>query len=72
MLTEKFDPYGEASPDAGRGYPGKTGSAFLSRAGQYLFWLLVVIIVSARIIYYPVTPRFEVGSAGEAKHAVTR
>jgi hypothetical protein len=73
-LTEKFDPYGEVLPDAGRGdrAAGKTGSAVLSRVGQYVFWLLVVIIVSARIVYYPATPRFEVGSAGEAKQVVTR
>src|SRR5450756_1197706 len=55
MLTEKFDPYGEVLPDAGRGdrAAGKTGSAVLSRVGQYVFWLLVIIIVSARIAYYP-------------------
>jgi hypothetical protein len=55
MLTEKFDAYGEVLPDAARGERevGGTASAVLSRIGQYVFWLLVVIIVSARIIYYP-------------------
>jgi len=35
------------------------------------FWLLVVIIVSIRIVYYP-APAFEVGAATDVKHAATR
>jgi hypothetical protein len=74
MLTEKFDAYGEVSPAAARDArePARTGSATLGRAGQYAFWLLVVIIVSARIIWYPATPAFDVGSAAAPKQAVTR
>ncbi len=74
MLTEKFDAYGEILPDAARGErePAKTASAVLNRVGQYLFWLLVVVIVSARVIYYPASPTFQVGSAREPVHVVTR
>lgn len=74
MLTDKFDAYGEELPGAPRGKreAARGASAFLGRLGQYVFWLLVVMIISARIIFYPATPAFEVGSASEAKHAVTR
>ena len=74
MLTEKFDAYGEVLPDAAGGTPetAKAASAMLSRVGQYLFWLLVVIIVSVRVIYYPAAPAFEVGTATDVKQAVTR
>jgi hypothetical protein len=71
MLTEKFDAYGEVLPDAAAGREG-SASAVLSRIGQSLFWLLVVMIVSARIIYYPASPTFVVGSAGEPTHTVAR
>ena len=74
MLIEKFDAYGEISPVLARDTrePARPASATLSRAGQAVFWLLVVIIVSARIIWYPATPAFDIGSASEPKHAVTR
>ncbi len=74
MLTEKFDAYGEVLPDAAGGQPetATAASAMLGRVGQYAFWLLVVIIVSVRIIYYPGTPAFEVGAAADVKHTVTR
>jgi hypothetical protein len=74
MLTDKFDAYGEALPDAARGKreAAKTASVALGRVGQYVFWLLVVVIVSARILMYPATPVFEVGSATTSKQAVTR
>ncbi len=74
MLTEKFDAYGELSPAAPRdgGKATTPASAALGRVGQGAFWLLVVIIVSARIISYPAAPSFDVGKAGEPKQAVTR
>jgi hypothetical protein len=72
MLTEKFDAYGEVLPDAAGGQPETAASAMLGRVGQYAFWLLVVIIVSVRIIYYPAAPAFEVGASTDVKHAVTR
>ena len=74
MLTEKFDAYGEALPDAARdGREAANGtSRILGRVGQYVFWLLVLVIVSARVIYYPAAPAFEVGSATELKQTVTR
>lgn len=55
MLVGKFDPYGELLPDDGRGkaaYVTKATSALLSRAGQLVFWMLVVVIVSARVWYF--------------------
>jgi hypothetical protein len=74
MLTEKFDAYGEVLPEARRGKrdAGRPVSAVLSRVGQYVFWLLVVVIVSARVMYYPASPRFEVGSASDVKQAIVR
>jgi hypothetical protein len=74
MLIEKFDAYGEVSPAEARDTrdPARPASAALGRAGQVAFWLLVVIIVSARIIWYPATPAFDVGDASAPKHAVTR
>jgi hypothetical protein len=73
MSTEKFDAYGEVSPTIARNglYLGKSASATLNRAGQIAFWLLVVVIVSARIIWYPAVPGFDVSNAGEPKHAIT-
>ena len=60
MLTEKFDPYGEVSPATARenrrAARMESASVALDRAGQFAFWLLVVVIVSARIIWYPVAP----------------
>jgi hypothetical protein len=72
MLTEKFDAYGEVLREAGRGNRDAAGSAsaVLNRIGQSLFWLLVVVIVLARIIYYPASPAFVVGSASEPKHTI--
>ena len=54
MRARKFDAYGEVLPDAaGTRQPERTASAFLSRMGQYAFWLLVIVIVLARIVYHP-------------------
>ncbi len=73
MSTEKYDAYGEVLPDvAGGPREARPGSARLSRIGQYLFWLLVIVIVSARIIYSPVFPAFEIGSASETPRTVAR
>ncbi|MDO9057523.1 MAG: hypothetical protein Q7U92_00690 [Bradyrhizobium sp.] len=72
MLTEKFDPYGEVLPDAAGGKPETAASAMLGRVGQYAFWLLVVIIVSVRIVYYPAAPAFQVGAAADVQQVVIR
>ena len=74
MLTEKFDAYGEALPDAARDEreAAETVSVVLSRIGQYAFWLLVIVIVSARVIYYPASPASEFPSAKAAVHAAIR
>jgi hypothetical protein len=44
----------------------------LGRIGQCVFWLLVIIIVSTRVLFYPAAPAFEAGGASDAKHAATR
>ncbi|WP_291865486.1 hypothetical protein [Bradyrhizobium sp.] len=74
MLTEKFDAYGEVLPDSVAGKPETATAAagMLGRVGQYAFWLLVVMILSVRIVYYPAAPAFQVGTAIDAKHAATR
>lgn len=74
MLTEKFDAYGEVLPDAAGGKPetATAASATPGRIGQYAFWLLVVVILAVRIIYYPAAPAFDVGAATDLKRAVAR
>jgi hypothetical protein len=73
MSPEKYDAYGEALPEAsGRRREATSASALLSRIGQVVFWLLVITIVAARIIYYPASPGFDVGSAPHVPLAVTR
>jgi hypothetical protein len=74
MLTEKFDAYGEVLPDVahdGR-EAAKSVSVVLSRIGQYAFWLLVIVIVSARVIYYPASPASEFPSAKAGVYAAIR
>ncbi|HEY3893587.1 MAG TPA: hypothetical protein VGM00_16630 [Bradyrhizobium sp.] len=75
-MSEKFDPYGEVSPatvlENRKAARMESASVALDRAGQFAFWLLVVVIVSARIIWYPVVPSFESGSASEPKQLVMR
>lgn len=75
ILTEKFDAYGEVLPGEARDHreaAGTASSGVLSRIGQYAFWLLVVVIVAARIISYQAAPAVEVGGEGPVKQAVTR
>jgi hypothetical protein len=55
LLGEKFDPYGEVLPggtDDGVGSSGAT-SARLARAGQIAFWVIVAVVVFARMTYFP-------------------
>lgn len=74
MLTEKFDAYGDALPEVARDErdAAKTTSEVLSRIGQYAFWLLVIVIVSARVVLYPASPASEFPSARTAVHAAIR
>jgi prolipoprotein diacylglyceryltransferase len=74
MLTEKFDAYGEVLPVVAREKreAAKPASVLLGRIGQYLFWSLVVIILSARIAYYPANPASEFRTASESRQTVTR
>lgn len=60
MSNEQFEPYGESLPEFGprrREQPTAT-SAVLGAVGQYMFWLLVVVIVFARIAYFSPAPSF--------------
>jgi len=74
MLTEKFDAYGDALPEVApdEREAAKMASVVLSRIGQYVFWLLVIVIVSARVIYYPASPASEFPSAKAGVHAALR
>jgi prolipoprotein diacylglyceryltransferase len=74
MLTDKFDAFGEVLPDAPRDQRAvaKAGSAALSRIGQYAFWLFVIVIIAARVIYYPVNPASTFVSTSESNIAATR
>ncbi len=75
MPTETFDPYGEVSPDTARDdrkAKMELASVMLDRAGQFVFWMLVVVIVSARVIWYPAGARFEVTSGSQPQHVVMR
>jgi hypothetical protein len=73
MSSEKYDAYGEALPDApDRRREGSAASVLLGRIGQAVFWLLVITIVAARIIYYPASPAFDVGSTRDLPQSVAR
>ncbi len=74
MLGEKFDAYGELLPDLARDgrEAASAPSAMLNRIGQYVFWLLVIVIVSARIIYYPANRVFEFRSVSQANPVMMR
>jgi hypothetical protein len=73
MSSDKYDAYGEALPEAPDDRrEGTATSVLLGRIGQAVFWVLVITIVAARIIYYPASPAFEVGSAGQAPLAATQ
>jgi hypothetical protein len=77
MLTDKFDAFGEAVPDAlcsTREAPS-SASRIVGRIGRCVFWLLVVAIVFARITYYPASsypaiPAFEVSGVTNPGHAL--
>jgi hypothetical protein len=59
MSTETFEPYGEPLPELGSGRREQPKvSAILSAVGQYSFWLLVIVIVCARVAYFSPAPSF--------------
>jgi hypothetical protein len=74
MLIDRFDAYGEILPKVseGKDEAARTAPAVLGRIGQYAFWVLVAVIVTARIVYYPAAPSFEVGSASDPKQVIAR
>jgi hypothetical protein len=74
MLTEKFDAFGEAMPDALRSKSEASSPARLivGRIGRCVFWLLVATIVAARVTCYPAPPAFEVSNATGPSHTLAR
>jgi hypothetical protein len=63
--------YGKVLSDAGGGKrQAPTASVTQGRVGQYVFWLLIIVIVSAQIIYYPGNTALGVESATYPKHAL--
>jgi hypothetical protein len=73
MLMDNYDAFGGRSPHTGLAKrEASNTSAGIARAGRYAFWLLIVVIVGARIVWYPVSPRFDVGSASDSRQVVTR
>jgi hypothetical protein len=74
MLTEKFDAFGEAMPDAVRS-ENETSTPVagnVGRIGPYVFWLVVVAIIAARITCYPAERALEVSSAIGASPVLAR
>lgn len=78
-MIENFDAYGQVLPK--NVLPGSnrdtikasgSKSAILSRIGQYIFWLLVVVIVFARIFYFSASPTFESRNVHDTKRATVR
>jgi hypothetical protein len=69
ILIQSFDAYGEPLPDSARSNVEvtKTTSAVLSRIGQPIFWLLVVVIFLARIFYFSASPAFEFRGVQDSK-----
>jgi hypothetical protein len=73
MSTEKFEPYGEALPDAGSGtHEHSKASAILSAVGQYGFWFLVVVIVLTRIAYFSPVSSFPTDPSSALTHGTQR
>jgi hypothetical protein len=54
MSIEKFDPYGSALPanTSDEAEPRTAASILLTRIGQYVFWLLAILIVASRIAFF--------------------
>lgn len=71
-VVENFDAYGERLPDSVRSTieVSESGSA-LSRIGQGIFWVLVVVIVLARVFYFT-GPVFQASDAQGTKTEVAR
>jgi hypothetical protein len=72
-VPENFDAFGEVLPARGVKDGGASGpsSAARRRAGQIIFWLLVVAIVLARIFYFT-EPVFRPSDASATKTEIAR
>ena len=74
MSTEKFEPFGEPLAGNGVGKPEQpiAASVILSAVGQYVFWLLVVVIVVTRISYFSPMPSFSPHVVSALIHSAQR
>ena len=73
MSNEKFEPYGEALPDAASGTREQPkASAVISAVGQSVFWLLVVVIVLTRIAYFSPVSSFPTDASLALTHGTQR
>jgi hypothetical protein len=73
MSTEHFEPYGEILPELRPGRRKRpTASVVLSAVGLYSFWLLVVVIVFARIAYFSPVPSFSTHAAPASMDSARR
>jgi hypothetical protein len=69
----QLDASSERLANAGRDKrEASTAPAGRARIGQYAFWLLIVVIVSARMLYHPAPTAFEVGNVTDPKHTIAR
>ena len=61
MSIEKFDPYGSVLPANPRdeAEPRTAASMVLTRVGQYVFWLLVILVVACRIAFFSTNLPFQ-------------
>jgi hypothetical protein len=61
MSIEKFDPYGSALPADSRDEAERrpAASVVLTRLGQYVFWLLVILVVACRIAFFSTNLPFQ-------------
>ena len=53
-MQTKFDSFGERLPKCGLGTcgPQDAGSRWVLRGGIGLFWSLVIVVITARVIYF--------------------
>ena len=73
MSIQEFEPYGEPLPGAASDErQPNAASVILSAVGQYTFWLLVVVIVLARIWYFSPAPLFPASPVSALIHNTHR
>lgn len=71
-MVENFDAYGQVDSARRNVADSKKTSAVLNKIGQYIFWTLVLVIVSARVFYFSANPAFDVHDVQTSRSTVTR